>query len=340
MTNEEAAIDASKNDGATIDKPAAVDKQATIDKEETVDQKTTTNKPKTRKINTKVLRDIAIIFLIGVIVGSIIVHILYMPTAARLAELEQEYDVLTVELTNKNVTIENLEAEIQSKNMMIDNLTSQISTKQEEIVSLQQQIEALREKIETSNTTISGLEAQIAELNNTIADRNSQIATLEQTITGLRAEITSLKTRPELLGVYFNPQGDCTQQVIYWIGQAKTSIHILAYMLTLNSIGDALVEAYNRGIEIKVVFEESRITPISQYQKLNNTGISVRIDNNPKAMNDRVMIVDGSIILTGSFTWNLDGQDFNDENLIILRSSSVANLYEQEFQRIWDMSKT
>jgi cardiolipin hydrolase len=333
MTNEEVATDTSKNKEVTIDKEATIDKPATVDK------KTTVDKPK-RKINTKVLRDIAIILLIGVIVGSVIVHVLYMPIAARLAELEHEYEVLTVELTNKNATIETLEAEIQSKNMMIDNLTSQIATKQEEIVSLQQQIEDLRDQMETSNTTISGLEAQIAELNNTIADKNSQIATLEQTITGLRAEIASLRTRPELLGVYFNPLGDCTGQVIYWIGQAKTSIHILAYTLTLDSIGNALVEAHNRGIEIKVVFEKDRITPISEYQKLNNTGIPVRIDNNPKDMNDRVMIVDGSIILTGSFTWNEDGQDFNDENLIIIRSSSAASLYEQEFQRIWDMSKT
>jgi cell division protein FtsB len=332
MTNEIPAIDASKNEEATVDKPSAVDKEATIDKKPTIE------KPK-RKINTKVLRDIIIIFLIGVIVGSGIIHVYYMPTAARLAELENEYDALTVELANKNATIENLEAEIQSRNIMIDNLTSQIDTKKEEIVSLQQQIETLREEMEASNTTILGLEAQIIELNNTIADKNSQIATLEQTITGLRAEIASLSTRPELLGVYFEPLGDCTGQIIYWIGQAKTSIHILTYMLTLDSIGNALVEAYNRGIEIKVVFEESRITPVSEYLKLNSTGISVRKDNNPKAMNDRVMIVDGSIILTGSFTWDEDGRDFNDENLIILRSTSVANLYEQEFQRIWDMSK-
>lgn len=320
MTNEEPAIDTSKNE-ATVDKKRFFDKL------------------KARRINTKVLKDIAIILLIGAIVGSIIVHFLYMPIAVRLAELEYEYDVLTVELTSKNATIENLEAEIQSKNMIIGNLTSQIASKQEEIVSLQQKIETIREEMEASNTTISDLEAKIAELNDTIADKDNQIATLEQTITGLRAEITSLKTRPELLGVYFSPQDDCTEQVIYWIGQAKTSIHILTYMLTLDSIGNALVEAYDKGIEIKIVFEEDRITPISEYQKLNNTGISVRIDNNPKAMNNRVMIIDDSIILTGSFTWNEDGQDFNDENLIIIRSSSVANLYEQEFQRIWDMSK-
>ena len=75
-----------------------------------------------------------------------------------------------------------------------------------------------------------------------------------------------------------------------------------------------------------------------EMQKLNDTGIAVRTDNNPKSMNNRVMIVDNLIVITGSFTWTEDGDVFNDENLIIIRSSYAANLYEQEFQRIWDYS--
>ena len=62
---------------------------------------------KIKQINSKILRDIAVIFIIGLLLGSVIIYFMYMPTVVRLTELEQEYEVLAIELTNQTVNIEN-----------------------------------------------------------------------------------------------------------------------------------------------------------------------------------------------------------------------------------------
>jgi len=167
-----------------------------------------------------------------------------------------------------------------------------------------------------------------------------KVGSLEDEINLLRSRLESLQTQANttVLGIYFSPRGGCESQVIGWIGRANRSIHILIYSFTLDSISDALIEAHNRGVEVKVVFEKNQITKYSEYQKLRAAGISVRNDTNSGYMHDKVMIIDEAIVLTGSFNWSAHAEKVNNENLIVIKSIYVAEVYEEEFHRIWSSS--
>ena len=89
---------------------------------------------------------------------------------------------------------------------------------------------------------------------------------------------------------------------------------------------------------MKVVFEESQITDYSEYWKLKNNGIDVRNDTNSKLMHDKVMIVDGTVVLTGSFNWSTSAEENNNENLIVIYGNDTASLYQNEFWKIWNTS--
>ncbi|MCS7365440.1 MAG: phospholipase D-like domain-containing protein [archaeon GB-1867-035] len=191
---------------------------------------------------------------------------------------------------------------------------------------LEDRIKELEETISEREVTITALQSQINELNNEITRLNEKIAKLEQQI------------EVEILGIYFSPKGECEQQVIYWISRANSSIHILIYSFTSDPIGDALVNAHNRGIEIKVVFEKSQVSKYSEYFKLKEAGIEVRNDTNPKLMHHKVMIIDQVIVLTGSYNWSYSAENNNNENLIIIKSKQIAIIYETEFQKIWNQS--
>lgn len=158
-------------------------------------------------------------------------------------------------------------------------------------------------------------------------------------------EFYGLTAKPEVviqttpvLGVYFSPEGGCEDLVIYWISRANVSIHVLIYSFTLDSIGDALINAHERGVEVLVVFEKGQISKYSEYPRLKEAGISVRNDTNPAYMHDKVAIIDGVIVLTGSFNWSRSAEERNNENLIVIRSTLIASIYEAEFQRIWSES--
>jgi phosphatidylserine/phosphatidylglycerophosphate/cardiolipin synthase-like enzyme len=154
---------------------------------------------------------------------------------------------------------------------------------------------------------------------------------LQFQLSALQQQITT-----RIVGIYFSPQGGCEDQVFNWISRANMSVHILIYSFTLDSLGDALVAAHARGVEVKVVFEKGEIIASSQYSRLKAAGISVRNDTNSRDMHDKVLIVDGIIVLTGSFNWSTKAEEYNNENLIVINSTYVAGVYEQEFQKIWN----
>lgn len=101
---------------------------------------------------------------------------------------------------------------------------------------------------------------------------------------------------------------------------------------------------YNRGVEVKVVFEKGQISQYSEYQRLKAAGINVRNDTNSNLMHNKIMIVDSTIVLTGSFNWSASAEERNNENLIIcileriIKSAYIAVIYDQEFEKIWNES--
>jgi|YelNatPaOPRAMG01_1025707.scaffolds.fasta_scaffold130729_2 phosphatidylserine/phosphatidylglycerophosphate/cardiolipin synthase-like enzyme len=138
--------------------------------------------------------------------------------------------------------------------------------------------------------------------------------------------------------VYFSPRGGCEARLLYWLSRANSSIHVMIYSFTLNSVGDALISAHRRGIDVRVVMEREEVGRGSEYERLKGAGVPVRLDTNPALMHNKVAIIDGSIVITGSFNWTASAESRNNENMIIIRSAEVAALYEGEFQRIWGQS--
>ena len=143
----------------------------------------------------------------------------------------------------------------------------------------------------------------------------------------------------DLLETCFSPGGNCVSRVAYWIGRANSSIHILIYSFTLNAIGDALVQAKQRGIDVKIVWDKSNWNDSgSEYQKLKDSGIEVRIDYRHGLLHDKVAIIDKQIIITGSFNWSQAANQENRENLVVIDSQAWALAYEKQFQQIWNSS--
>jgi phospholipase D len=138
--------------------------------------------------------------------------------------------------------------------------------------------------------------------------------------------------------VYFSPKGGCADTVLYWIGRANQSIHVLMFIFSFDSIADALISAHKRGVEVKVLLDKSQ--SYSPFAVLKAAGIEVRNDTNWEGiMHNKIAIIDYRIVLTGSFNWTTTAENNNNENLIVIRSVDVATRYESEFQRIWGQSQ-
>lgn len=128
--------------------------------------------------------------------------------------------------------------------------------------------------------------------------------------------------------VYFSPGGGCTDAVVTAIAAAKQSILVQAYSFTSVPIARALADAKARGIDVRVILDKSQRTErYSGADFVANAGIPVLIDEQPAIAHSKVMIIDADVVITGSFNFTASAEARNVENLLVLKSATLAAAY-------------
>jgi phosphatidylserine/phosphatidylglycerophosphate/cardiolipin synthase-like enzyme len=118
------------------------------------------------------------------------------------------------------------------------------------------------------------------------------------------------------------------------IGQARVTVDIAIYDLNLWSIRDALVKAYRRGVTVRVVAESDNMDE-QEIQDLKDTGIQVLGDRREGLMHDKFIIIDHSEVWTGSMNLTTGGVYLDNNSLLRIRSSRLAENYTREFEQMF-----
>ncbi len=144
-----------------------------------------------------------------------------------------------------------------------------------------------------------------------------------------------------LIETYFSPDDGTAAQIIDAIQNAETSIHFLAFSFTSDDIAQALIDAANDGVTVKGVFEESQYhsNTGTEYDNLLAAGLVVRLDGNDRNMHHKVFIIDGEIVVTGSYNFSRSAEERNDENTLLIYSSDIAARYLAEFERVFEKTQ-
>ena len=134
--------------------------------------------------------------------------------------------------------------------------------------------------------------------------------------------------------VYFSPNGGCTEAVVREVTNARRSILVQSYSFTSAPIAKALVAAHKRGVNVEVILDQNQRTEShSSADFLHNMGVPTRIDDNHTIAHDKVMILDGQVIITGSFNFTKSAEENNAENLLVIRDPQLAAKYAKNWNR-------
>ena len=129
---------------------------------------------------------------------------------------------------------------------------------------------------------------------------------------------------------YFCPEDGCAEQIISEIRNAEKSIYFMAFSFTNEDIADAIL--FNDKADIKGLFEKRGSgSEYSQYNRLKDFGLPVKVDTNPYTMHHKVFIIDNRTVITGSMNPTGSGNRKNDENILIIHDKSIAEKYVEEF---------
>jgi phosphatidylserine/phosphatidylglycerophosphate/cardiolipin synthase-like enzyme len=142
--------------------------------------------------------------------------------------------------------------------------------------------------------------------------------------------------------VCFSPGENCASQILDLIAEANSSIHIMIYTFTNTAIANSLVQAKARGVDVKVVMDgsEANSDNLAVVAVLDQGGVPLRTYSPAGGIvHDKVAIVDGKVVITGSYNWSYSANDYNDENLLVLHSAALAVQYEANFEALWNQSQ-
>ena len=88
-------------------------------------------------------------------------------------------------------------------------------------------------------------------------------------------------------------------------------------------------------MEVAGVFETSGSqTRFSELGRLKQAGLDVLQDGNPWTMHHKVIVIDGRVVIFGSFNFSAAADRSNDENLLIVDDAGLASAFEAEYQRV------
>ena len=136
---------------------------------------------------------------------------------------------------------------------------------------------------------------------------------------------------------YFSPEDHAADRLIELIASTEENIHFLAYSFTSDDIASAMIERAQNNVFVHGVMErpQYRSNTGTEYERLISGGVDVRLDGNPDNMHHKVIILDESIVITGSYNFSKSAEERNDENMLIIHSPEIAAVYLEQFWSVY-----
>ncbi len=139
------------------------------------------------------------------------------------------------------------------------------------------------------------------------------------------------------LDIYFSPMGNPLYEgILPLIKRAKQEIFISIFYLTNKEIIEALIEAKNRGVDVKIIYDAVGANAMKErVKRLRASGVFLKVENWGGKEKKKNMVIDGKIFITGSANFSNSGMKKNDENVLIFKNPEIAGFYREYFLKLY-----
>ena len=145
----------------------------------------------------------------------------------------------------------------------------------------------------------------------------------------------------------FAPDAGAEALVVKVIGTATKTVKMSAYTFTSPAIVRALIAAKKRGVQIQLLADERANLVEDQSGKArhalnaaSDAGIEVRLISAYAVHHDKLLIVDGRHVQTGSFNYTNAAATRNSENvLVVWNNPALATIYLRHWTNRWSQGR-
>ena len=150
----------------------------------------------------------------------------------------------------------------------------------------------------------------------------------------VNAKQNSSLTSQNVSEVYFLPkQGDYAKdKIINLIKNSKHSINIAMYNFTYKKFAKELVSASKKGVNVKILFDKSKIKKDNKlFKYLRNNGIETIVPKDK--LHTKIAIFDKRIAVLGSLNWTKESFKKNYEVILFTKDKKIINEMESFIQK-------
>lgn len=157
----------------------------------------------------------------------------------------------------------------------------------------------------------------------------------------VRLQLESLtRVRRGKMEIKFARSESVADIIMQLLREASSSIEGALYRINHPGLAQALEEAAQRGVRVRVLidgnkYKESRITQELFDGALFPFRLAFGRLGRGSKMHHKFVILDRQTVLTGSYNWTHESEDENHENLLILRDPYSTDAYVEEFESLW-----
>ena len=147
-----------------------------------------------------------------------------------------------------------------------------------------------------------------------------------------------VKSQPE---IHYAPRENLESVDAQEIGRAQLSIDIAAYVLSDPRIIEALTDAAERGVLIRLYLDKSQFAEHGPTRGglvealLAHPNVVARVKGEGVLMHLKAYAVDGAVLRTGSGNFSRSGLAAQDNDAIFITDPAVVDAFESNFERIW-----
>jgi phosphatidylserine/phosphatidylglycerophosphate/cardiolipin synthase-like enzyme len=132
--------------------------------------------------------------------------------------------------------------------------------------------------------------------------------------------------------------GGLDETIAAEIDRATRSIDIAAFDLDLPAVTTALQNAHRRGVRVRVVLDGQNLEApevAAVTGAMQDAGIPLSFDRRPAFMHNKFLIVDASVVWTGSWNPTINDTFRNDNNFVRLADVGIAADYTAKFELLF-----
>ena len=125
----------------------------------------------------------------------------------------------------------------------------------------------------------------------------------------------------------FSPEDNIQKTLVNTINNAQRNILVQAYLFTDERIGNALIAAHKRGVNVEILLDSDMALGGKNVLTMQffEAGIPVRLETHYENAHNKIMIFDHdtakALVVTGSYNFTYSAQKRNAENVVMIRNS-------------------